>query len=424
MSNQGRVPAGVPTGGQFAAATHAESTVDLFGEQAPMPQPRPEPTGLDWAAIDHSWNNLRDVDMANGDARGARFSHADLRGARMTGIVADGADFTKANLAGADISGGSFRDAQFTDATISGRLDETDLSGANLMDAEIGDATGADFSGACLARASLHGVFQNCDFRGADLRGTRMNHGYHSGKNKAMFIDCQFDDEPWDGEGYPNAAEWPEGFDPRLNAAFRREGFDADDQARWQEYAGVDDPTVARAYANEGFDPEHQDTGRWVASFAGDAGSANAFRQAGFEPETASDWHGAYIPPEQAVDWHARGFRVATDATPYDDASAWHQCGFSPSEADPWSRRNFTVAEAVDAQRQGHTADTAPQEMARRKTLIESERERLAHTSVTMLRTHRNIVEANPDSQTVGTDAEAKLRAVELLLREKSKRGR
>jgi uncharacterized protein YjbI with pentapeptide repeats len=174
---------------------HPEQHVDLRGLHGPEPAPG-------------AW--LRFFDLRGADLRGVQFvgadlGHADLRGARLDGAnLRDaqlvGADCREVNFGAADLGQANFRRANLArsrcNVTCSfhrARLDEADLSGANLQyaDFELADLTRADLTGADLRHASFEradlseailddavlrmasfrrAVLYRTSFKGADLR--------------------------------------------------------------------------------------------------------------------------------------------------------------------------------------------------------------------------------------------------------------
>jgi uncharacterized protein YjbI with pentapeptide repeats len=106
---------------------------------------------------------LKDVNFASTNLRGACLSSADLRGARF-----HSADLSFADLRHATADRAQFRDARLKVAKLAGLCgSHADLSGADL---ENSDLSGADLSHANLTRANLKGV----NFTGANLEGANL----------------------------------------------------------------------------------------------------------------------------------------------------------------------------------------------------------------------------------------------------------
>lgn len=407
-----RVPQGIPTGGQFATQARGESDVDLFGEQTARPVTSVTPSGMDFTGVDHSYASLRDVHMEEANAEGVTFQSADLRGAHMNGINADRADFTKATLTGADLSGGSFREAQFRDAALSGRMENTDMSSANFEKAEIGGADDVDFSDSCMAGATLRGHFERCNFSGVDFRGASMDH-QRSPSDKVTFLDCTFDDEPWDG-----GAEWPSDFDPRVNAQFRAQGFDADDQARWQD-ACIDDAEVAHAYREHGFEPDTL-TSQFHMNFGADADTAASYARVDIDPATAGDYHRAGVPATAAMQYSNNDF-LPSSTNPSSDAGSWHrQFGEDAVTAARWADTEYTADEASSFIAAGHTdPKTAPPPP--RKQLIDGYYSAIKGAKITELRKMATSLDRRVKPGEFGTPAEAQRAAIEQLIGERSR---
>lgn len=413
-----RVQPGVPTGGQYATEARAAAdmtTMDLFGDEAPAPASVTTPIGRDWTAIDHAYGSLRDVDMERGNAVGANFQNADLRGARMAGIIADRADFTKADLTGADLANGSFVEAQFRDAALSGgSVDGADLSGSNMERAEIASADNANFSHACLAGATLSGHFQNCDFRGVDFRATQMG---HPGQGRAVtFLDCEFDDDPIQDL---NTA-WPRDFDPQVNARFRSYGFDADDQARW-ESGNFYEPSDAATWRDAGFSPAEANT--WASEGWERSGhAARPYRDAGLDAREANYFSNEDFDADEAVAWKAAGFDGIA-AIPGEDVGSWRRTGLSPAAASDWADAHYISSEADQMIRDGHTDPrTAPAPM--RHAGITAAYEGLKGTKIADARDLEKSLKANRASLGTGTEVEMRLRAVERYIRDRSRSSR
>lgn len=413
-TRQSRQPAGVPVGGQWAAKINAEAavTLDLFGQQAPTPEAVPPVSGDDVSGLDLCYASLRDANLEHADAHDTRFQSADLRGARMAGIRADGADFSKADLTGADISDGSFVEAQFRDAALSGRLGGADFSLANLERSEIASADNAQFSYACLAGATLTGHFENCDFRGVDFRATHMDHA--QAEIKVTFLDCQFDDDPITDQN----TEWPNDFDPRLNAQFRHQGFNADEQAAWQD-CGLDSALEARSWRDSDFEPE--EAANWQVYGWEHASHARAFRDAGLDASEAMGYYSDNLSPDEAVAWKNAGFRPQSHSVvPGEDVGAWHETGIDPTTASAWADEHYIASEAERLIKQGHTdPKTAP--APERHSKIESHYRELNGRKIAELRRLESSLRARSDSRGIGTENEAMLRAVERVIREKSR---
>ncbi|MFI6536625.1 pentapeptide repeat-containing protein [Nonomuraea sp. NPDC050547] len=104
------------------------------------------------------------------DLAGADFSHADLRGVHLPGVVLIDANFSRANLALANLSGALLTDADLSGADLSGTI----LQRANLWRADLSEAT---FRVTNLAEADLTGAIFDPATLDAELDGARVDAG-------------------------------------------------------------------------------------------------------------------------------------------------------------------------------------------------------------------------------------------------------
>ncbi|MFC9856320.1 MULTISPECIES: pentapeptide repeat-containing protein [unclassified Streptomyces] len=105
---------------------------------------------------------------------GLLFSHADLSGADLSGVVLIGADLSAASLKGADLSNASLIRADLSNAVLLG----ADLSDATLVDADLSDA---HLSSKDPALIDAH--LSPLDLPSADLRGAVLDGANLSGAN-------------------------------------------------------------------------------------------------------------------------------------------------------------------------------------------------------------------------------------------------
>lgn len=143
--------------------------------------------GADCSRVVHRWSA-----EFHGDAHGARFTKADLRGADLRGADLHGADFRGAKLRHADLRDANLKGARFGVVTRVGKranqlcaacgdgqfvLGAGDLTGLNLAGANLAAArffyskfTNVNLQGANLGRAWLQGAtFTGSNFAGASL---------------------------------------------------------------------------------------------------------------------------------------------------------------------------------------------------------------------------------------------------------------
>ncbi len=161
-----------------------------------------------FARSDFSRTCLRDADCSNSNfvrtnvqgsqLHGSNFHRTVMEDVDMEGAQLDRARFTAAFLhrvkfKDASLRGVDFRDAEFS---VGSDLEQLDLSncnfeGALLKGAYLTDsvARNASFKLAELPQAGLAGVvWENCDLRGADLRGA----AFHMGSTRCGLVDSPY----------------------------------------------------------------------------------------------------------------------------------------------------------------------------------------------------------------------------------------
>jgi hypothetical protein len=149
--------------------------------------------GADCSRVVHKWSAA-----FHGDAHGAKFTRADLRGADLRGADLRGADFRGATLRHADLRDANLKGARFGLVTRMGKranqlcaacgdgqfvLGAGDLTGLNLAGANLAAAkffyskfTNVNLQGANLGRAWLQGAtFKGSNFAGASLSKAVLN---------------------------------------------------------------------------------------------------------------------------------------------------------------------------------------------------------------------------------------------------------
>ena len=157
--------------------------------------------------IDLNARNLRELDLAGIDFKGARLAGSDLygsdlSGANLKGVDLKGASLNRANVAradfsGANIEGGSllrmtifttlerdpreapkFMGARMQNTKLSGWMDGTDFSGADLTGAVFGQQD-AHNEGLLASRVRLVGAdFSNANLTDVDLSGSQLTYGH------------------------------------------------------------------------------------------------------------------------------------------------------------------------------------------------------------------------------------------------------
>jgi hypothetical protein len=139
--------------------------------------------GADCSRVVHKWSAA-----FHGDAHGAKFTRADLRGADLRGADLRGADFRGATLRHADLRDANLKGARFGVVTRVGKR-------ANQSCAACGDGQfmlgGGDLTGLNLARANLAGArffyskFTNVNLQGANLGRAWLQGATFKGSNFA-----------------------------------------------------------------------------------------------------------------------------------------------------------------------------------------------------------------------------------------------
>ena len=297
---QNRIVAGTPTGGQFAAAQHAESAVSLAPVEASGWGISSKP-----ARFPDSWRDIKEA----GQWRRVGFSYAEAIDWTRKGFVAADAkswifeSFDNPNDAE------KWRDLDFTPAQAAGWV-------FNKFDAP----TAAEFRSA--------GILQ------ADSAFSWV---------KASFTADQAHE--WAQEGFRRPSEaklWRyQNFDPQCAAEFRSNHFSPSSAAKWRDagFSSVD----AEGWGDLGLPdakvwaPTHlpEDAEDWIRS------------ETVSGPAEAMEWESANIEPRDVDDWRKAGCPTAFDAQP------WRERSFSAAETCMWRAQRFEPEQAERYRGQG-----------------------------------------------------------------------
>lgn len=120
---------------------------------------------------------------------GCRWSGAELRGRRITGLRAVDVEFDHCDLSGAVLDSADLRRVRFTDCRLSGIV----LSGATLTDVRLEESR-ADLASFRMGRAS-HLLVSGTSLRGADF--------YEFQATDCAFLGCDLDEAVLDGARLP-----------------------------------------------------------------------------------------------------------------------------------------------------------------------------------------------------------------------------
>jgi uncharacterized protein YjbI with pentapeptide repeats len=365
-----RQPAGIPAGGQFAPDPRRRTGLvlltDLTGADTEIAMAKPLDPARAEAGADYAYASLRGEDFTRADLRGAVFASAVLTGARLVDADLSRATLIKAELADVDFTGANLTGADLRDANLPTGLDHADLSRANLPAAVIGPSTGTRFTGACLRGAVLSGRFHDCDFTGVDFTDVWCRgylHPVMDGRPTAaaVFDNCVFD-PGFDPDTVPGA-NFPDRFNPTLDAAYAAQGFSLKESGQWQA-CGFTDAAEAADWRQVLAWPDAAE----VAKHAGlDPGEARDYRDAGIADwEYAGAWKRAGIDPDLVQPWSAAGFRVDYGTPDAEDAAAWASTRLGPAQAAQWVEAGYSSAQARRYYEAGHTPATAPAPAGRR----------------------------------------------------------
>ena len=137
--------------------------------------------------------NMRGVDWRGGICNNCRFYMVNFEEAQLSGALIRNSYFSHVNFKGASLQRGNFGEAHFAAGT---DLEQLDLSGCNFAGAKLqgcyltdSTASHASFKLADLSRVGLAGVvWENCDLRGADLRGA----AFHMGSTRCGLVDSPY----------------------------------------------------------------------------------------------------------------------------------------------------------------------------------------------------------------------------------------
>ena len=139
--------------------------------------------GADCSRVVHKWTA-----EFHGDAHGAKFTRADLRGADLRGADLRGADFRGATLRHADLREANLKGARFGLVTRVGKRANQSCAACGNGQFMLG---AGDLTGANLANASLQGAtffyskFTNVNLQGANLGGAWLQGATFNGSNLA-----------------------------------------------------------------------------------------------------------------------------------------------------------------------------------------------------------------------------------------------
>lgn len=147
----------------------------------------------DFSHSDFDRVNMRGVDLRNSICNNCGFYLVSLDDAQLDGASFRTVYFNRVSFKGATLSGTNFEESIFAATT---DLELMDLSGCRLAGAKLhgvyltdSTAQNSSFKLADLSQAGLAGVvWENCDLRGADLRGA----AFHMGSTRCGLVDSPF----------------------------------------------------------------------------------------------------------------------------------------------------------------------------------------------------------------------------------------
>jgi hypothetical protein len=169
----------------------------------------------------------------------------------------------------------------------------------------------------------------------------------------ATFLDCQFD-EDFDVD----CGDFPDAFDPRRDAMFRKCGFTDDDTYVWAVNNGWKSGIEAAGWKNAGFDAE---TAAVLRDEGISARTAKEFAAHGItDPHQINNWDSAGIAPGAVRGWQDAGFDVS-DPAPAEDAARWAATGMTPASAEAWADGHYWAEEAAGHAQAGLDPTSAPE---------------------------------------------------------------
>lgn len=147
----------------------------------------------DFSDSDFDRVNLRGVDLRNATCNDCSFYLVSFDDAQLDGASFRGVYFKRVSFKGATLTGTNLQESIFAATT---DLELMDLSGCRLAGAKLqgvyltdSTAQNSSFKLADLSQAGLAGiVWENCDLRGADLRGA----AFHMGSTRCGLVDSPF----------------------------------------------------------------------------------------------------------------------------------------------------------------------------------------------------------------------------------------